>query len=236
MNYLICAQSDSIRLSKNTKVFGMGVCPTTEKNILVLLSDGRVLKFELTKKVNALTSLSTLIYHIFKLNVPEKVQLRNKQDFIKNRKAQDNLYLLDIFDQNNSSVKIIMTKIINNIAFKPFINKMCPPLTKKNSKYWQPLLAIGCASGNLAIYNILKNCTEKKITILNNNMAINGIEWISLSNVITWSYHSSSHGIDANLGILNETTQLLVRNDIFLTDLRTGRVVITYLVIFTRVI
>ena len=51
MNYQICAQSDQIRLSKNTKVFGMGVCPSTEKNILVLLSDGRVLRFELYKKV-----------------------------------------------------------------------------------------------------------------------------------------------------------------------------------------
>ena len=150
------------------------------------------------------------------------MQIGNKKDFIKKRKSQDNLYLLDIFNQKNVAVKIVMTKMISNIAFKPFIHKMCPPLTKKNSKYWQPLLAIGCSSGNLAIYNILKNYTEKKITILNNSMTINGIEWISLSNIITWSYHASSHGLDTNLGLLSETTQLLVRNDIFLTDLRTG--------------
>lgn len=50
-NYPICAQSDNIRLSKNSKVFGFSVCPTTQKSITVLVSDGRVLKFDLFKKV-----------------------------------------------------------------------------------------------------------------------------------------------------------------------------------------
>lgn len=82
-------------------------------------------------------------------------------------------------------------------------------------------MAIGCPTGNLVIYNILKNFTEKKITTLNNSMLINGIEWISYFSVITWSYYSNKFGIEANFGS-SETSSQLVRNDIFLTDLRTG--------------
>ena len=54
-------------------------------------------------------------------------------------------------------------------------------------------------------------------------MAINGIEWISFFSVITWSYYTSNYNsVESNYGSLNETNQQLVRNDIYLTDLRTG--------------
>ena len=49
--YTISAQSDSIRLTKNSQIFGFLVCPVTEKNMLIFNSDGRVLKYELFAKV-----------------------------------------------------------------------------------------------------------------------------------------------------------------------------------------
>jgi hypothetical protein len=56
-SYPICAQSDNIRLSKNAKVFGFTVCPTTQKSIVLLINDGRVLKYELLKKVTFFRNL-----------------------------------------------------------------------------------------------------------------------------------------------------------------------------------
>jgi len=186
-------------LSKNVKVFGFAICPTSQTEVAVFLNDGRLLKF----------------------NIFNKPTISNKSDLIKCQKSTKALFLFELLE-NESNLKIVQTKMINSIASRPYVLKACPPLTKKNSKYWQPLLAIGCSTGNLVIYNILKNCTEKKINISTNNMAINGIEWISMFNVITWSYRSNSNMDPSNFGSLTETTQQLVRNDVYLTDLRTG--------------
>ena len=147
-----------------------------------------------------------------------------KTDVIKYKKAPEDIFLFDLFKrQDNESLKIILTKMINPSAAKLYISKMCPPLTKRNSKYWEPILAIGCPTGNLVIYNIIKNCTEKKITTLNNSMIINGIEWISYFTIITWSYYSSQFNLESSFGPITEANHQLVRNDIFLTDLRTGK-------------
>jgi len=187
------------------KIFGFAVCPTSETEVAVLLNDGRLLKF----------------------TVFNKPTIANKSDLIKSRKSAKDLFLFEVLDKE-ANLKIVQTKMINSIASRPFIPKVCPPLTKKNSKYWQPLLAVGCSTGNLVIYNILKNCTEKKINILTNSMAINGIEWISMFNIITWSYHSNSNMDTSNFGSLTETSQQLVRNDIYLTDLRTGKLLLIF--------
>lgn len=48
--YSLVAQTDQIRLPKNSQVFGFSVCPNTQKNFSVLLSDGRVLNYELFQK------------------------------------------------------------------------------------------------------------------------------------------------------------------------------------------
>ena len=59
--YTISAQSDSIRLTKNSQIFGFIVCPVTEKNVLILNSDGRVLKYELFAKVINIKYIKRLI-------------------------------------------------------------------------------------------------------------------------------------------------------------------------------
>ena len=48
--YSVLAHSDQIRLSKSIQVYGFSVCPTTQKFFTVLLSDGRVLKYELFRR------------------------------------------------------------------------------------------------------------------------------------------------------------------------------------------
>ena len=71
LNYQLCAHTDQMRLSKNTKVYGFSVCPTTQKNIVALLNDGRVLRFKTIKKVssqvkNDFEISTSVIFYIFK--------------------------------------------------------------------------------------------------------------------------------------------------------------------------
>jgi len=181
-------------LSKNVKVFGFAICPTSQTEVAVFLNDGRLLKF----------------------NIFNKPTISNKSDLIKCQKSTKALFLFELLE-NESNLKIVQTKMINSIASRPYVLKACPPLTKKK----QQVLA---ASISYRMFNrkSIKNCTEKKINISTNNMAINGIEWISMFNVITWSYRSNSNMDPSNFGSLTETTQQLVRNDVYLTDLRTG--------------
>lgn len=45
--YDICHQTDSIRITKSCRVIGFGCSPVTESDIILLLSDGRLLKWRL---------------------------------------------------------------------------------------------------------------------------------------------------------------------------------------------
>lgn len=49
-SYSIYSQSDQIRMSKNTKLFGFGLCPITQKDLVIQMSDGRLLNYELYEK------------------------------------------------------------------------------------------------------------------------------------------------------------------------------------------
>ncbi len=63
--YSLLVQSDMIRLSKNTKVFGFSVCPVSQKYATILLNDGRVLKYELMKKVKYNLNYYTKVFLLF---------------------------------------------------------------------------------------------------------------------------------------------------------------------------
>ena len=61
LNYPLCAQSDQVRLYKNIKVFGFAVCPTSQKDLILLLNDGRLLKFEIFNKSRHISNISDLL-------------------------------------------------------------------------------------------------------------------------------------------------------------------------------
>ena len=122
---------------------------------------------------------------------------------------------------NKIDLRLVLQSTINNNVSMPFVIKIGPPLTNKNYKYWTPLLAMGSSNGALIIYNLEKNLIEKKLLVYNN--PIHGIEWISLRNVITWSHNGPSPGSsDTGYQTSGDSLNYPVRNEITLTDLRTG--------------
>lgn len=46
--YDLKAQSDAMRLTRHTRVYGNAICPVTENKVCVILSDGRLLHWQLT--------------------------------------------------------------------------------------------------------------------------------------------------------------------------------------------
>ena len=109
----------------------------------------------------------------------------------------------------------------------PTAVKPCPPLTKRNSKIWEPLIALGCNNGFLYIFNLNKNVIVKKSLVFTSH-PINGIEWISMNTLIAWSSQnvvststSNSNHQEAALNSPN-IKQNNVKNELVYTDLRTG--------------
>lgn len=212
--YYVHAQSDQIRLSKSSQVFGFSVCPITQRYFCVLLSDGRLLRYELIKKRKP----------------PRRGEAIDNES--------EPVFLFDLLPCLSRELKVTLTGLINAMPPMPYIIKMCPPLTKKNSKYWQPLLAIGCPNGFLYIYNLNQNRLIRKIQMYTN--MILGIEWCSTYMVVTWSNNglitgggsSSSGGVTGSTSAVDLASlsssqnsggkQVLVKNEVSLTDLRTG--------------
>ena len=79
--YDICHQTDSIRITKSCRVIGFGCSPITESDIMLLLSDGRLLKWRLM-----ITSTSSTKSHLFDASIVDS-------DIFSNDKSMYNLAL-----------------------------------------------------------------------------------------------------------------------------------------------
>ena len=189
-------------------------------------------------------SISKINFFFIHLSLPERIPR--------------NVFLFDILSPSATAtakeMKITLVSVLSAMPPMPFLVKMCPPLTKKNAKFWQPLLAVGSPNGFLYIYNLNQNQLVRKLQMY--TQAILGIEWCSTFMLITWanssgtmasvadagggggsgsvSLSSSSAGGAAAAAAASSVVggggqatavagrQMLVRNEVLLTDLRTG--------------
>ena len=81
-------------------------------------------------------------------------------------KLKENVNIYDRFDKllemrvfsndlkTKQNVKLYLNYVLNNLPSMPYVMKMCPPMTKKNWSYYEPLLAVGCSAGDLYIYQL----------------------------------------------------------------------------------
>ena len=125
---------------------------------------------------------------------------------------------------------------------------MCPPTFTSETRHWSPLLAMACSNGYLYVYNLAKNVLVKKLLLY--NYGVQGLEWVSANFVLTWSWHaintmatrsvtmdsiqaaananannnsnSSGSGTGQQQQQQQQQQHQLVRNELFITDLRTG--------------
>ncbi|XP_032081488.1 WD repeat-containing protein 11-like [Thamnophis elegans] len=126
-------------------------CPVNENSVALIVSDGRVMIWELKSTISSQgvrtshSNVSPLYSPISFCGTPVGT-LQNKLPDL----SLDNMIsALSTEDQAKSyclqevHLKFILTGLLSGLPLPPFAIRMCPPLTTKNIKQYQPLLAVG---------------------------------------------------------------------------------------------
>nr|XP_060624527.1 WD repeat-containing protein 11 isoform X2 [Anolis sagrei ordinatus] len=215
--YDLRSQCDAIRVTKTVRPFSMVCCPVNENSAALIVSDGRVMIWELKSAVSGRSlrtssGASPLYSPISFCGIPVGTSQNKLPDL-----SLDNMIgegTLSTEEQQRSfslqevHLKFLLTGLLSGLPLPPFAIRMCPPLTTKNIKQYEPLLAVGTSNGSVLVYNLTSGLLHKELSI--HSCEVKGIEWTSLSSFLSFATSTPN-----NLG--------LVRNELQLVDLPTGR-------------
>lgn len=135
----------------------------------------------------------------------------------------------DISTQKQERNLKITLMSMHTVLPTQFMIKISPPSNEQKSSYDAQLLAVGCTTGSLLIYDLIRMQIRHKFAVFNNPVA--GIEWCTKSSLILWSHSiansaSSFQSHDSSLSASQSSSSLsranLVKNEIVLMDVRTG--------------
>ncbi|NXB31450.1 WDR11 protein, partial [Eulacestoma nigropectus] len=212
--YDLRSQCDAIRVTKTVRPFSMVCCPVNENSAALIVSDGRVMIWELKSSIsgrnvrNSSSSASPLYSPVSFCGIPVGA-FQNKLpdlslDNMIGQGASAGEELRNSFLQE-VHLKFLLTGLLSGLPLPPFAIRMCPPLTTKNIKQYEPILAVDSdpCIGLLLCSNILADMLH----VFPSDHR--GIEWISLTGFISFATSTPN-----NLG--------LVRNELQLVDLPTG--------------
>uniref|UniRef100_A0A673MKB3 WD repeat-containing protein 11 n=1 Tax=Sinocyclocheilus rhinocerous TaxID=307959 RepID=A0A673MKB3_9TELE len=216
--YDLRSQCDAIRVTKTVRPYRVVICPVNENSAALIVSDGRVMLWEL--KAHASKSSSGLSSGLPPLYSPVNFC---GTPLLQNQKCIPDLSLNTMIGhslisgvdsprplagQQEVHLKFLLTGLLSGLPLPPFSLRMCPPLTTKNINHYQPLLAVGTSNGSVLVYNLTSGLLHKELSV--HSCEVRGIEWVSLT-----SFLSFATSVPNNLG--------LVRNELQHVDLRTGR-------------
>lgn len=190
--YDMKCHSDVFRLSRASRVMNFGLNPVSECETAILLADGRVLLWVLAppsginsfcKEPSVRTPLAGLQETVKSLVDVNHYTLSNIVPSLLtfgNNKEKQNYY----------KPKFMLDGVFEGVALNPICLKMCPPMTTKNFTTYKPLLAVGCGSGVLQIFNASKGYLVKYFSMSCHN--IKGLEWVHLTSLLVYFNGSSS--------------------------------------------
>ncbi|XP_012497837.1 PREDICTED: WD repeat-containing protein 11 [Propithecus coquereli] len=217
LTYDLRSQCDAIRVTKTVRPFSMVCCPVNENSAALIVSDGRVMIWELKSALcnrssrNSSSGVSPLYSPVSFCGIPVGV-LQNKlpdlsldnmigQSAIAGEEHPKGSILQEVH------LKFLLTGLLSGLPSPQFAIRMCPPLTTKNIKMYQPLLAVGTGNGSVLVYHLTSGLLHKELSI--HSCEVKGIEWTSLTSFLSFATSTPN-----NLG--------LVRNELQLVDLPTG--------------
>ncbi|KAA0717551.1 WD repeat-containing protein 11 [Triplophysa tibetana] len=216
--YDLRSQCDGIRVTKTVRPYRVVICPVNENSAALVVSDGRVMLWELKAHANKSTSnLSSGFPPLYSSVNFCGTPLRHNQKCIPDLSLNTMIghSLISGVDpprpsagQHEVHLKFLLTGLLSGLPLPPFSLRMCPPLTTKNINHYQPLLAVGTSNGSVLVYNLTSGLLHKELSV--HSCEVRGIEWVSLT-----SFLSFATSVPNNLG--------LVRNELQHVDLRTGR-------------
>ncbi|XP_063047243.1 WD repeat-containing protein 11 isoform X2 [Engraulis encrasicolus] len=215
--YDLRSQCDAIRVTKTVRPYRMVICPVNENRAALVVSDGRVMLWELKAhpvKTSANTSgLSPLYSPVAFCGTPLVPNQKHVSDLSLNTMIGHSLIsgvepARPSGQQQEVLLKFLLTGLLSGLPLPPFALRMCPPLTTKNINHYQPLLAVGTSNGSVLVYNLTSGLLHKELSV--HSCEVRGIEWISLTSFLSFATSAPN-----NLG--------LVRNELQHVDLPTGR-------------
>ncbi|UYV81446.1 WDR11 [Cordylochernes scorpioides] len=189
-------QSDSFRLTKNSRVVGMSISPVQETTVALLVSDGRL---------------------VFQHLLPHKTEGSHVPYSVMPPCLGDLLPPYHHLAPGTiPRLRFLLSGVLGALAAAPHVLAMCPPVTYRNWRYHQPLLAIGTSQGNVQAINMAIGMIEKELSIHSAPVRslpalCSGIEWVGLSAFISFSHPNLS------------ASQGQVRNELAITDIHSGR-------------
>uniref|UniRef100_A0A8C5HEN4 WD repeat-containing protein 11 n=1 Tax=Gouania willdenowi TaxID=441366 RepID=A0A8C5HEN4_GOUWI len=209
--YDLRSQCDAIRVTKTVRPYRMVICPVNENNAALMVSDGRVMLWEL-KSHPSNSGLSPLYSPVSFCGAPLGPNQKKIQDLSLNSMIGQTLTAGEAPPPNTSpqevQLKFLLTGLLSGLPLPPFAIRMCPPLTTKNINHYQPLLASGTSNGSVLVYNLTSGLLHKELSV--HSCEVRGIEWVSLTSFLSFATSSPN-----NMG--------LVRNELQYVDLPTGR-------------
>ncbi|KAH0623694.1 hypothetical protein JD844_006753 [Phrynosoma platyrhinos] len=192
--YDLRSQCDAIRVTKTVRPFSMVCCPVNENSAALIVSDGRIMIWELKSTISG-RSLHAKTYIEWEYEPMGEGTLSTEEQ-------------LQGFSLQEVHLKFLLTGLLSGLPLPPFAIRMCPPLTTKNIRQYEPLLAVGTSNGSVLVYNLTSGLLHKELSI--HSCEVKGIEWTSLSGFLSFATSTPN-----NLG--------LARNELQLVDLPTGR-------------
>lgn len=228
--------SEPLRLNKQSRPIGLSLDPVSEKQMAMVLGDGRVVFKQVTASPTpGRQSVSTPLFtpgapsapsvpshapqsglsiadNHFGISSPAGVHISMPKtslaDMVKPAWAlADNVKELG----HRVSLRILMTGLMPAVSPPPLVIRMCPPLTTRNIHQYVPRLAAGTQSGVVQVFNIATGVLEREFAL--HTYPVRGVEWTSLTSILSFGHQPLTN------------SQGLVRNELMYTDILTGRTI-----------
>ncbi|CAG2205677.1 WDR11 [Mytilus edulis] len=168
MMYDVRCQSDSMRVTRNSKVCCITCCPVSEKTITLSVTDGRMIFWEILLAQNP-SVISTPKGINTKLDFPVISDIPAPKSVLSSMIGHHSIPI------GHGHLKFVMTGLLSGVAPAVTVIRMCPPMTTKNYHIYNPLLALGNNNGIIQILNISSGEIEKEYSV--HTTTVRGIEW-----------------------------------------------------------
>lgn len=138
--------SDAFRLSKSSYVSGFVVCPVTETKVILLVSDGRLLIWNVKSTGESISDAMLMSDECLKASLPLAA---SDTPLISAMVSPPEKTLADILPPSmqqgglKNSFRFLLVGLLSNVQASPNCAAMCPPMTTKNWPEYKPLVAVG---------------------------------------------------------------------------------------------
>lgn len=138
-------QSDTFRFSKSNCVSGFVACPVSETRVILLVSDGRMLIWNVKSTGEQSSEAMLMSDECLKASLPS-----SESPLFSAMLSPPERTLADILPPSmhpisggKNTLRFLLVGLLTNVQSSPTCATMCPPMTTKNWAEYKPIVAVG---------------------------------------------------------------------------------------------